>query len=261
MNDAHAAILDFKQNTISNPQLLRRLINYANWNVPVSERAAVDIMATHSAQAIQFHQADDGTKTLLLYTDSESYTAGFAGAPIPEQHFLTTTGEWVFQLPLSEFSQILINPNTPASMLFVGAQLDGLREFCEGVVVQDLLTQLRKGGGPDGSVRRVGNYRGFSIAVRQIDGRNTICFAPDDKQRSLIAIFTTDDAYDAYVNELPDTMTDSMFQVKMPGPDLFANLQQQPADGLVFNCCGPTQPVAFAFGLCSVIVDELNVVR
>ncbi len=261
MNDAKAAILEWKNKSITNFQLLRRLVTFDKWNVPISEAAVGEMLASNHVSRIQFHQTPDGQKMMLLYTDSEAYSDGFTlnGEPVAPQHFLTTTGACVFrQLMAPEFTSVSIDSGTPSAVLFVGAQVDGLREVATAVDIEGYLAQLRRGQGPDGCVRQVGEYRAYCIAVRKIDGQHSICYAPDDQHRKLIAVFTTDDAYDNYVARLPDEITDTMFQVKMPGPKLFDHLLKQPADGLVFNCCGPTKPVAFAPGLCGIILAELN---
>jgi len=90
MNDAKNAILEWQDKQISNPQMMRRLIGYDTWNVPISESAAAEMIADVCVSRIQFNQAEDGTKTLLLYTDNQSYLEGFisAGVPIAPQHFV-----------------------------------------------------------------------------------------------------------------------------------------------------------------------------
>ena len=259
MNDAHNAIVEWQNKQINGTQLIRRLVSYDKWNVPISEAAAVEMLNTNYASKIMYHQAPDGTKKLLLYTDAESYAQSVAGITpaVAPQHFLTTTGKWIFQHIIGEFKEILINPQTPTFISYQGLQIDLLHATASSVEIDEYLALLRQGTGPEGSVRSVGEYRAYSIAIRKLDGQTSICYAPDDKQRKLIAVFTADDAFEAYYYRLPESIPGEVSRVRIPGRQLFPHLQEQTADGIVFNCCGPSKPVAFAMGLCGVILGEL----
>jgi hypothetical protein len=72
----------------------------------------------------------------------------------------------------------------------------------------------------------------------------------------LAAVFTADDAFDAF---LPDDETPSehgqLLRVTLPGAKLFEQLSTMSIDGVVFNCSGPTKPVAFAKAFLEVVLD------
>lgn len=259
MNDAQDAIREWQNKQIDGTQLIRRLVSYDKWNVPISEAAAMEMLGTNYASKIMYHQAPDGTKKLLLYTDAESYAqsvAGIKSADAP-QHFLTTTGTWIFQNIIGEFKEILINPQTPTFISYQGPQLNTLYCMASALEIDEYLALLRKDAGSEGSVRRVGEYLAYSIAIRKLNGQTSICYAPDDKERKLIAVFTADDAFEAYYYSLPENIPGEVSRVRIPGRQLFPHLREQTADGIVFNCCGPSKPVAFAMGLCGVIIGEL----
>ena len=80
--------------------------------------------------------------------------------------------------------------------------------------------------------------------------------APDTKGRALAAVFTADDAYDAFA---PDAKAqagaDPVQRLQLSGVALFNILQKLQIDGIVFNCAGPVTPVAFAAAFTRVVLE------
>jgi hypothetical protein len=92
-----------------------------------------------------------------------------------------------------------------------------------------------------------------------IDGK--LATAPDDTQRRLAAVFTSDEARNEYLNDLPDAIKTAVNQkvtLSCNGHDLFTRLAAMPLDGIVFNCLGPERPIAFVPALSNQVLQRLN---
>ncbi len=123
-------------------------------------------------------------------------------------------------------------------------------------MVEEALANLRKGTAPDGALRRVRDYANYSVAAAMHEGRPRMLMAPDNKGRTLAAIFTFDDTYEAFG---PDARAQSggepVEQMHLRGEALFNALQGFQLDGIVFNCAGPPAPVAFAPAFARVVME------
>jgi len=99
-------------------------------------------------------------------------------------------------------------------------------------------------------------YPRYLLAVVNLDGSYQLALAPDDKGRRLAAVFTYDDAFEAFLPEGEALHAEGqLLQVELAGPKLFEQLAQMSLDGLVFNCRGPARPIAFAQPFIAAILE------
>jgi hypothetical protein len=84
-------------------------------------------------------------------------------------------------------------------------------------------------------------------------GGNRLLMAPDQKGQALAAVFTFEDACDAFL-EQARTQVD-MKPLIYAGKDLFKMLSEMNLTGIVFNCSGPAPPVAFAAAFSKVVLE------
>ena len=90
-------------------------------------------------------------------------------------------------------------------------------------------------------LRRIAEYPAYWLLLH--DGEPLL--APDDRNRRLAAVFTSESARDACLAE--PGLTPAGAKVKRcDGRELFTRLRQRHYDGIVFNCMGPDRPLAFA---------------
>ena len=109
----------------------------------------------------------------------------------------------------------------------------------------------------DSLLSRIGNFGHYLLVL--IDGK--LATAPDHKQRLLAAVFTTDQARTDYLNGLPDAVKIALNQkmiLTCNGRELFTRLADMPLDGIVFNCLGPDQAVAFVPALSTRVLQQLD---
>lgn len=93
----------------------------------------------------------------------------------------------------------------------------------------------------DALLRTVANFGAYWIVLQ--DGK--LPAAPDSKNRVLAPVFTTAAARDLFLDTLPDDQINQKLVLKLNGQQLFSKLADMQIDGIVFNCVGPQDPLAF----------------
>jgi hypothetical protein len=109
----------------------------------------------------------------------------------------------------------------------------------------------------DTLLSRIGNFPNYLLVL--IDGK--LATAPDDKDRLLAAVFTTDAARNIYLIDLPETEKTALNQkllTNCTGRELFSLLAPMPLHGIVFNCAGPDRPIAFVPALSKQALQRLD---
>ena len=241
---------------INGLQMMREMLAYQNWQIPVSEKAAREIMATNELPAVMFSQAPDGKKWLLVYGDAEA--AGVHQKAVNDpQHYVTAPGTVVFQLPLDGFSQIIFDHASPHEVAIDGPMLQEMRKMAPAAEIEETLLRVRTGDNPPrNAMTRVRDYAGYILAVRKASGGLQVAMAPDEKGRSLAAVFTSNDNFNAYLDESgASPLVSEIWAVPMAGKALFEQLSKIQVDGLVFNCSGPSKAVAFVPEFSSVVLN------
>lgn len=249
----------WRNKEISGTQLVRLLVSYPQWILPVSESAAAEMIDTNAASRLQYNCDAQGVNRLMMFSSPESFTAyrQKSGQQNRGQHFLTTTGVWVFGMPLEGIDEIWIDPLTADGILYSKAQFELLRKMAAAVEVEQALAALRQGTAPDAAVKVVKNYSSYWAPVG-IQGENMrLMLAPDDQGRKLAALFTSEETLAAFLPQVrafvaPEQVVERIFK----GEDLFSILMKMPIDGMVFNCGGgPVSPVAFAKGFAQIVSE------
>lgn len=252
------AIADWKANQISGSQLLRRLVSFDQWMLPMSEAAAAEMLNTGKASRLMYSQDSEGVSRLYLFSDGEAFNAfrRAVGEAEASQHFLTTSGAWIFQLPLDAFDAIEIDPVSPWQISYRKEQFPALRAMAEAITVEQALIALRAGQAQPGMITLVRDYEHYLLAAYDRGGEYTLALAPDDKGRELAAVFTAADNFAAFLSAREGAQAvEQLLQLELAGPKLFAQLGQMQLDGLVFNCSGPARPVAFALAFAKVVAE------
>ncbi len=251
------AISEWQNQLISGTALMRRLVSYDSWMLPVSEAAAAEMASTGTASRLMYSQDAAGVSRLFLFSDGDAFSTyqKAVGEEEAGQHFLTTTGAWIFQLPIDPLDAIEIDPGTSWQISYRKEQFPRLAAMAQAVEVERTLADLRAGTARPGAIAQVRNYERYILAVYSLDGTHSLALAPDDRDRALAAIFTADDAFESF---LPDDGMPSehgqLLRVSLPGAKLFEQLSHMSIDGVVFNCSGPSRPVAFAKEFLQVVL-------
>jgi len=226
--------------------------------IPVSESALGEILREGSASRLLFSKDAAGTTRFFIFSDDEAYKrfSESSGDPL-KQHFLTTKGTWVFRLPIDEIDFVAIDATSPHEIAYGKELFPRLKQMANAIEVEEALLELRTSDTPGkGLIPLVRDYQGYNIAILKTGEASQLGLAPDDKGRVLLAVFTHDDGFDAYSAESKRLRPESeVMQMNLPGASLFDQITKIKIDGVVFNCCGPARPVAFAQQFAQVIIN------
>uniref|UniRef100_A0A7S4C489 SseB protein N-terminal domain-containing protein n=1 Tax=Chrysotila carterae TaxID=13221 RepID=A0A7S4C489_CHRCT len=137
------------------------------------------------------------------------------------------------------------------------AQVEHLRLFLKVAIVEQLLLRLHAGvdlevQNPFARLRDFCGYFVLSALPVGCDALDDVplrmAMVPDSQsKRRLIAAFTANDALQFFVaarEAAAQTREEQLVSVQLSGLELFGHLAGSSADGIVFNACGPTQPIA-----------------
>jgi len=251
-------IVQWRNKQINGSNLMRALVSHKTWSIPVSEAAAVEMLAkTNEGTRIQYNRDAEGTNRVMLFSSSDTLNqyrknSGIEGS----MHFMTTTGTWVFRMPLEGIDQIWIDPLTADDIFYDREQFDRLHRMADAVEVEEAITGLRQGTPPENALQIVKKYQNYWVPVGVRGDAMRLVMAPDDKGRSLAAVFTYEDTCGAFLPMAQAHETSGRVEERvLAGPALYSILNTMPIDGMVFNCNGPVAPVAFAKGFAQVVLD------
>ena len=243
-NDARRAIAGFFDKTLSGPALMRALAT-AKWQVPGRAGAPGEAV-------LKRIPLNPGEAHLCLFSDAEALRDARleAGDDAFGADFVETSGAAVFSQAVAEVHYVQLNPHSAQALHFRPEQFDMLRRWAEILGMERLIDEaLHK---PHG-YNRLKGFDGYTILLRQENGRTRVAMAPDTKGRALVAVFTAPDAVDAFLARHGNQSGEPML---IGGADLFERFAAMPIDGFVFNCAGPLPPRAFARQFAKIVVER-----
>lgn len=232
-------------------QLLRKLVEFQNWNVPMDDDLFDSIIIRNEATT-PFH-LDKGNKShLLLFSDIEKHKTfkNATGDLTSGGNYLTKKGSSFFQMDLSAIDIVNIDAFSENAIHYKPAQFQVLKEMAESVEIEEKLRALQTGEGSTNSfIGDVRNYQNYILPMVNINGLESALPVVDDQGRKLISIFTADDIFEDYqsfyfesycrndVTKLPTGR-------KIDGVSLFQWITKLPNyDGFVINT--NHKPIAF----------------
>jgi hypothetical protein len=251
-------IQSWREQKINGTQFMRILVSHPHWSVPISEAAMIETLSTNTPPAIQYNRDPKGVNRLMIWSSSETLSTWAKNAQIDgNQNVITTTGSWVFGLPLDGIDEIWIDPLNAHDILYKQAQFSTLQDLAAAVAIEKDIADLRAGTAADGACVRVREYQKYLVAIAESAGSKRLLMAPDQQGRTLAAIFTTDDTFQAFT---PDARAaakpgEEVVCVQFSGKGLFPALAGMDLTGFVFNCSGPIKPIAFAAGFLKIVLD------
>jgi len=251
---AGEAIRAWQSQRLGATALMRELVGHDRWELPVTERSARAFRTTNAAPEPWLYEDRDGHLRLFLFSDRDAYRRyrDAAGAA-REQTLVTTPGVSLFTRDLGALEAIHVDPLT-ADGLTLGRDLyRRLNVVADAVRVERALVQLRGGSTRVGNqLSSVRHFQAFHVAVREGEEGPTFGLAPDPRNRLLAAVFTLNDCYEAFAREVgASTFKHGI----LSGEQLFSELLDSGLDGIVFNCCGPVPPVAFAPAFARLVLE------
>lgn len=241
-------------------ELLRRLVLFDKWNVLVEDEEMFAALEENRPIEWSVQIDNSGVKRLFVFTGAPAWRN------LPDDKggcLISIPGTRLFASMNSlRFDFLCINPYFETAISYGIEHFAMLDAMAKAVEVERTLVKLRFGGDVERSVwsaaRRYQNY--ILPVIYDNSGKfSSIPFAPDDKNRRLIPIFTAEDAFFTFQKKYFDSGQPKELRVvaphKMKGEDLFVHLSQMTnIDGIVFNCVSDNA-VAFAPQMAQMLLD------
>jgi hypothetical protein len=213
---------------LAGPALIRMLAEFDNWMMPNT-----------------FMKLGDSTNA-LLFSDETAYRLAqekFGTEHVPDE-ILRLPGSVIFEMIADAVDNFSVNPCSTETISFPKQLLPALKEWGAAVNVEralDVILQAQT----EKNWKCIKGFQKYVVPVKeQPDGKALPMGAPDSKGRALLAIFTADDTFNAYVQR--EHHGEPQAVTYFTGERLFDFIRAFQCDGFVFNCSGPARPAAFA---------------
>jgi hypothetical protein len=251
-----AQIEAWRAGSIGGTSLLRALVEHDRWELPVTEPSLQMLRATNAAPEPWLYRDADGAYRLFLFSARASWDQFRVAAAVHyDQPLATTAGLSIFTRDLTSLAGLHIDPLCPEALTLGSELFTRLNIVADAVHVERSLTQLR--GGVSRVATQLSVVRSFNawhVGFSHANGTRQLALAPDARGRVLASAFTLRDCYEAFAREVEST-TGPLEHAILRGEVLFAMLLEGAFDGIVFNCCGPASPVAFAPAFARLVLD------
>ncbi len=253
MQPLQEKMAQFAQGDLTEETLFRALIGHQDWWVPGTRDEDSGQLNLH----ILRHP--DGTGHMQLFTSQEAMLqvrekiVTAEGYPLLGDKFLSVEGKAVFRFLEPSLDRLTLDPHSPHSLSFEAGDIMQLRRWAVVGRLEDMLTDPEQEEDPWTIMRR---YPWYQVLLEgETEADHAMILAPDSEGRRLAAIFTTDDATQAFLDQVGDQLEGRAAIATSTGEELFVSLKQLDLDGMVFNCCGPTATRAFGIGVLDVILS------
>lgn len=98
------------------------------------------------------------------------------------------------------------------------------------------------------------DFEGFMIPRQHVGEKIALMWAPDSQGRKLVPVLTGPDCAAAFLEQARAATKSKVDMIRLKGGDLFKMIQEMPAEGIVFNPCGPITPAAVQKSFADMIV-------
>lgn len=245
--DARTAVREHLAGNLPGSILFRCLTEHENWHIPA--RAGAE-----GEPALVNFVDQTGGRWLKLFTDAEAVEHWFEkeGADVADQ-CLVTNGANLFSALEDDLAGIEINPQSEFAIHYVTEHIPVLKHWSRAVQLEQALETVDVDETPLGLLK---NYDAYVLVLRKTgDESAQLVLAPDEQGRSLAAVFTAEDALEAFFESVLAEADFEPIPVRVGGEQLFAQLNALPLDGIVFNCSGPAHPRAFGRRLAEYVLS------
>ncbi len=253
------AMRAWQEQALSATSLMRVVIAYDRWELPITERSWQGMRTNNAPPEPWLYRDANRRPRLFLFSSRASYRRYHETSRVSrEQPFTSTSGVSIFTRDLAALESIHLDPLTPDALTLGKDLFPRLNVVADAVRVERALVQLRGGAMRVASqLAAVRNFSAYHVAFREAHEGPRFAIAPDPRNRYLAAVFTLNDCYEAYAAEA-DLHNDGapLRRTMMNGEQLFSELLDAGLDGIVFNCCGPMSPVAFAPAFARLVLES-----
>lgn len=252
------AIALWRAKQLASAPLLRVLAEHDAWQIALADTSP----AASDTPIFDLFLDSAGRKQLFLFETQLAYDEFLEKTGRGVGHVISVPGFALFQTDLSSIDALTINPLGTNTLTLTRDQYERMSYLGGAVFIEQVLLRLRQGAAQADDVGHVKRFGRYWLALQDPteqapDVVRGIALAPDDQGRRLAAIFTAQDGFDAFAEWWATTRQPGELKVSvLPGVTLFVALAQQNLDGLVFNCEGPPDPIAFGLAMAQIVMNE-----
>jgi len=260
------AIRQFLNHELDGHHLKFSLMVHPTWCVPVAD-APEDLLANPTG-SVRFLALEDenAQRHFNVYTSPEAlqHSRTARGDHAVGQAYITLAGWQLFSFTGNEFAYLNIDPDEPHAIHFKAHQFDNLREWARMVGLDATLHRLQSlPEVPETDIATLLDYEHYYLALTEHPDGARIALAPDAKNRTLGAVFTSEMAAQAYADWLEEGYRlgggtpPPVRIIQITGRPLFKELAgMAELAGIVFNCRGPIAPRAFGLKIAQFLNAE-----
>lgn len=258
MNEVVDALNEWKSQTITRGQLLRRLLQFEDWMTPTHPDRG-DAFARFGLSRARLIPTAEGKAQICLLSCGDT-TEAFqnAHAADGEMAFSNPTGWEIFSVALDGVDAVVIDPGAPHELVIESAEFSEIQPLADAVGIEEVWQRLRSGNEEEDDVARAARYPGYHITVVECDDGWLLIHVPHDDGGMFVPVFTQEDALALALDEFRESFAPAQLKtVRTGGAQLFPALAQEKADGIVFNYRGPGEPMAFRLDMTDLMLAEL----
>lgn len=246
--DARTAVREHLAGNLPGASLFRSLTEHNDWHIPART-------GTDGDPALVNFVDQTGGRWLKLFTDADAVENWFEkeGAEVADQ-CIVTSGTQIFSVLEDDLAGIEINPMSEHAIHYVTEHIPVLKHWSRAIRLEQALDTVDVDETPLGLLK---DYDAYVLVLRKTGEESAqLVLAPDEQGRSLAAVFTAEDALDAFFDTVLAEADFEPIPVRVGGEQLFAQLNALPLDGIVFNCSGPSFPRAFGKKLAEYVLSS-----
>jgi hypothetical protein len=259
MNDVVDALEQWKNQTITRGQLLRRLLQFENWMTPIHEDRGEAFARFALSRARLISNAEGKAQIYLLSCSDTTEAVRNAHSAEGGMAFSNPTGWEIFSVAIDGVEAVVIDPGTPHEFVIESAEFSEIQPLADAVGIEEVWQRLRSGNEEEDDVARGARYQGYHIAVVERDEGSVLVHVPHDDGGMFVPVFTHDDALALALDEFRESFAPAELKTaRTGGAQLFPALAKEKADGIVFNYQGPGDPMAFRLDMTDIMLAELT---
>lgn len=258
MSDIIAILDAWKNQAIPRGQLLRRLLEDENWNMPMNQ--GVDSFGPFTLALPRLIPDGKGKLRILLFADYDAEEAfeqkqqasgGFS--------YANPTGWEIFSVPLDGVDEVVFDLGTPHEFTIPSTEYAEVVELADAIGTEAAWKRLHTGDEEPDDLHRVAHYDGYYVAVAETgEDKIVFCELSDGTDSTFVAVFTQADALDLGWPEILAGYSNYNPRVeKVSGPQIFPTFRGYATSGIVINCAGPTKPLCFQRGVLDLLVEQI----
>jgi hypothetical protein len=260
MNDVTAAIAECKSESITQEQMMRRLLVYRAWTVPRICKGDPEYGSPPLSISKVIPMPDaKGLRVLPIFSIFEAFKKFWDATESPgDVGGKQVSGHEFFTSDLEGVDAVVMNPGTSDEWTIKSDDFDVVQLLADAVEVEEAWIRLAKGNEKEGDNKLAAWFGDYQFAVVERDGVRGYCTVPNDNGDEYIPVFTHVDAFEFGLPELRAKYSaEELQRSRAAGEIVFPSLAQQTAFGIVINFAGPTEPVSFRLSVTEMMLAEL----